>query len=181
MPTRRVARRLLGAWFIRRWRGKTYGARIVEVEAYLGTMDRAAHTYGGRRTPRVAPMWGDGGLLYVYQVYGMHFCANVVARTVEFPEAVLIRAASHPDVAPGGLRGPGKFCRAFGIKRKHSGLDMARHGEFEIRLPMGPVGKIARGPRIGIAYAGAWSAWPLRYFLVGEPAVSGRLTSSPSS
>jgi len=109
-PTEAVARRLLGAWFVRRWRKGLYAARIVETEAYLGEADRAAHSFGGRRTPRVEPMYGDGGLLYVFFVYGMHHCANVVTRVEGDPQAVLLRAAEGPPGAPARLMsGPARL------------------------------------------------------------------------
>ena len=109
--TVRVARDLVGAWISRRWRGRWYGARIVETEAYLGPKDRAAHSWGGRRTPRIEPMYADGGHLYVFLVYGMHHCANVVTRREGVAEAVLLRAAEGPPGSPPRLlAGPGKLC-----------------------------------------------------------------------
>src|SRR4029453_12985651 len=98
--TVRVARGLVGAWLARRYRGRWFGARIVETEAYLGIGDRAAHSWGGRRTRRVEPMYADGGHLYVFLVYGMHRCANVVTRRAGVPEAVLLRAAEGGSPAP---------------------------------------------------------------------------------
>ena len=81
-----VARALLGCRLTRRLPdGTTRSVILVETEAYLGVKDRAAHTWGGRRTPRVAPMWGEGGHAYVYFVYGMHFCMNVVTQERAFP------------------------------------------------------------------------------------------------
>src|SRR5215470_12016367 len=123
--TARVARALLGAWIGRRWRGRWHGGRIVETEAYLGPADRAAHSWGGRRTPRVEPMYADGGHLYVFFVYGMHSCANVVTRREGVAEAVLLRAAEGPDGSPPRLlAGPGKLCAALGISTKDSGRDL---------------------------------------------------------
>ncbi|HSB62856.1 MAG TPA: DNA-3-methyladenine glycosylase [Thermoanaerobaculia bacterium] len=88
-----VARDLLGCRLVRRFPGgEKRAVVIVETEAYLGEKDRAAHTWNGRRTPRVAPMWGPGGHAYVYFVYGMHFCLNVVTGREGVPEAVLLRA-----------------------------------------------------------------------------------------
>ena len=175
--TRTVARELLGSWLVRRWRGVAYGARIVEVEAYLGRDDAAAHSFGGRRTPRVEPMYGDGGLLYVFQVYGMHFCANVVTRSKGVAEAVLIRAASHPRAGARLLSGPAKVCRALGLDRRHSGLDLVGSGELEIRPDPVARRRVEVSPRIGVDYAGEASLWPLRYSIEGEPAV----TFPPSS
>ena len=91
--TEEVARALLGCRLTRRLPdGTTRSVILVETEAYLGVKDRAAHTWNGRRTPRVEPMWGPGGHAYVYFVYGMHFCMNVVTRRAGVPEAVLLRA-----------------------------------------------------------------------------------------
>jgi DNA-3-methyladenine glycosylase len=91
--TAEVARALLGCRLTRRLPdGTTRSVILVETEAYLGVKDRAAHTWGGRRTPRVEPMWGEGGRAYVYFVYGMHFCMNVVTQAEGVPEAVLLRA-----------------------------------------------------------------------------------------
>src|SRR5512132_3741797 len=122
-----VARDLIGAWFARRHRGSWYGGRIVETEAYLGLGDAAAHSWKGRRTPRVEPMYGDGGLLYVFFVYGMHYCANVVTRVAGDPQAVLLRAAEGPAGAPARLMsGPARLCAALRVTKAASGLDLVR-------------------------------------------------------
>lgn len=179
--TRTVAKDLLGAWMVRRWRGKLYGARIVEVEAYLGERDAAAHSFGGRRTARVLPMYGEGGLLYIFQVYGLHFCANAVTRRAGMPEAVLLRAARHPRTDPRLLAGPGKLCAAFGIAREHSGIDLVDSPKLEIRPDPVPRSRIAVSPRIGVDYAGEARHWPLRYWIAGDPGVSRTSTPRPSS
>lgn len=178
--TERVARKLLGSWLIRRWRGATYGARLVEVEAYLGVDDAAAHSFAGRRTPRVEPMYGSGGLLYVFPVYGMHYCANVVTRRQGTPQAVLIRAGDHPEAPAGLLRGPGKFCRALGIVKADSGKDLVGSSEFEIRLDPVPSRAIEKSERIGVDYAGEARKWPLRFSIIENRAVSRRSAPSPS-
>jgi DNA-3-methyladenine glycosylase len=170
--TDRVARRLLGAWLVRRWRGILYGARIVEVEAYLGEKDAAAHSFGGRRTPRIAPMYGPGGRLYVFPIYGMHYCANVVTRREGVPQAVLIRAGEHPAAPAALLRGPGRFCRALGIVKADSGKDLVGSAEFEIRLDPVRGRGIDISERIGVDYAGEARKWPLRFSISGNPAVS---------
>ena len=127
--TVKAARGLIGAWIARRHKGHWYGARIVETEAYLGRHDPAAHSYGGRRTPRVEPMYRDGGHLYVYLVYGLHHCANVVTGTEGVAEAVLLRAAEGPEGTPEKLlSGPGRLCRALGITTAASGLDLLAGG-----------------------------------------------------
>jgi len=172
--TVRVARDLVGAWIARRRRGRWYGARIVETEAYLGPGDRAAHSWGGRRTPRVEPMYADGGHLYVFLVYGMHHCANVVTRREGLAEAVLLRAAEPPgDAPPRLLSGPGKLCAGLGITVRDSGLDLVGDGPIRIFVPRRrsrvPIGV---SPRIGIDYAGDARDWPMRFFDKSSSAVS---------
>lgn len=167
-----VARSLVGAWIARRSRGRWYGARIVETEAYLGAGDRAAHSWAGRRTARVEPMYADGGHLYVFLVYGMHFCANVVTRREGVAEAVLLRAADGPEGARRLLSGPGKLCSALGITTAESGLDLAAGGSIQIFHRRGPRPRIGVSPRIGIDYAGEAKSWPLRFFDEDSAAVT---------
>jgi len=170
--TETVARELLGAWFVNKVRGRRYLARIVETEAYLGPEDPACHTAKGR-SERNAPMWRGGGFLYVYMIYGMHHCANIVTREAGAGEAVLIRAAALlDDPASRLLSGPGKFSAAFTLTREQSGMDLVEHAQFAIHPD--PVSKreIAAAPRIGVDYAGDAAQWPLRFFIAGHPAVS---------
>ncbi len=170
-----VARSLIGAWFARRYRGVWYGGRIVETEAYLGAKDAAAHSWKGRRTQRVEPMYADGGTLYVFFVYGMHYCANVVTRGPGEPQAVLLRAAEGPDGAPGRLlSGPARLCGALGITGKASGLDLVTGKEFRVFLPRSRRPLIGISRRIGVDYAGEAALWPLRFFDRRSGAVSVR-------
>ena len=169
-----VARALVGAWIGRRWRGHWYAARIVETEAYVGVADRASHSWAGRRTARVEPMYADGGHLYVFLVYGMHHCANVVTRREGVPEAVLLRAADGPEDAPRLLSGPGKLCAALGITTADSGLDLAGGGGVRIFRSRATRPRIGVSPRIGIDYAGDAKDWPLRFFDRDSAAVSVR-------
>ena len=174
-----VARDLIGAWFARRYRGAWYGARIVETEAYLGERDAAAHSFRGRRTARVEPMYADGGHLYVFFVYGMHHCANVVTRKEGEPQAVLLRAAEAPEGAPPRLlSGPGRLCAALGVTAAASGADLVGGGEFRVFLRRGRRRSIGVSPRVGVDYAGKAAAWPLRFFDADSPAVSVRKPSS---
>jgi DNA-3-methyladenine glycosylase len=169
-----VARDLIGAWFARRYRGSWYGGRIVETEAYLGTGDAAAHSWKGRRTPRVEPMYGDGGTLYVFFVYGMHHCANVVTRRAGDPQAVLLRAAEPPDGAPSRLlSGPARLCSALGVTNAASGQDLVGGQRFRIFLGRRRRASIGVSARIGVDYAGEAAAWPLRFFDRAADAVSG--------
>ncbi len=169
-----VARDLIGAYFARRYRRAWYGARIVETEAYLGPVDAAAHSWRGRRTVRVEPMYADGGHLYVFFVYGMHHCVNVVTRREGEAEAVLLRAAEGPDSTPKRLlSGPGRLCAALGVRRAASGQDLLGGGEFRIFRRPGRRPRLGVSPRIGVAYAGEAAAWPLRFFDADSDAVSG--------
>lgn len=173
-PTIDVARSLVGAYIARRHRGRWYGARIVETEAYLGPEDRAAHSWAGRRTPRVEPMYADGGHLYVFLVYGMHHCANVVTRPEGVAEAVLLRAAEGASGAPTRLMsGPGRLCAALGITRASSGLDLlGQDASVQILRGPGKRPRVGVSPRIGVDYAGAAKDWPLRFFDRNSRAVS---------
>lgn len=176
-----VAREIIGAWFARRYRGRWYGGRIVETEAYLGSSDAAAHTWRGRRTPRVEPMYLDGGHLYVFFVYGMHYCANIVTQPVGVAEAVLLRAAEGPAGTPARLMsGPGKLCAALGITAVSSGEDLLSKGGLRLFHVDGSQTDIGVSRRIGVDYAGEAAHWPLRFFDRRSPAISGssRLKSS---
>ncbi|MGE5277399.1 MAG: DNA-3-methyladenine glycosylase [Acidobacteriota bacterium] len=173
--TQAVARDLLGAWIARRWRGRWYGARIVETEAYLGARDRAAHSWAGRRTARVEPMYADGGHLYVYFVYGMHDCANVVTGPEGKAEAVLLRAAEGPDGAPERLlSGPARLCAALGITTRWSGEDLLGRSRARIFRRRGGRPRIGVSTRIGVDYAGEAAHWRLRFFDRDSKAVSRR-------
>jgi DNA-3-methyladenine glycosylase len=177
----RLARELLGQRLVRVLHGRRISGLIVETEAYLGIPDRAAHTYGGRRTPRNASMWCDGGTAYVYFTYGMHHCLNVVAGLPQDPVAVLLRALE-PEEGLSVMRvnrpnarrdrdlcsGPAKLCQALAIDRSLDGTDLPRSHDLWIeraRTHALPRRAVARTPRIGIAYAGIWAHRPLRFYL----------------
>jgi DNA-3-methyladenine glycosylase len=173
--TRDVARALIGVWLARRFQGQWHGARIVETEAYLGNIDAAAHTWRGRRTQRVEPMYREGGHLYVFLVYGMHHCANVVTRSEGIGEAVLLRAAEGPETAPVKLlSGPGKLCSALGLTVAFSGLDLLGNGEVRLFHREEAERPLGISARIGINYAGKAKDWPLRFFDLSSDAVSGK-------
>ena len=178
--TARVARDIIGAWFARRCGNRWYAARIVETEAYLGVSDAAAHSWRERRTPRVEPMYLDGGHLYVFFVYGMHHCANVVTRPAGVPEAVLLRAAEGPEGAPAKLlSGPARLCAALGITVASSGEDLLSGGDLRLFSRGGRRPVIGVSKRIGVDYAGDAADWPLRFFDRNSPAVSGRAGGVP--
>ena len=168
---------------------------IVETEAYLGVRDRAAHTWNGRKTPRVAPMWGPGGHAYVYFVYGMHYCLNIVTRKKGEPEAVLIRAGVPDDLwreKKGGTEdrsskvkiasGPAKLCRYLMVTTQNSGASMSGPELFLFpprRNPSFPSLPLLVGPRVGVAYAGEAASWPLRFAVAGCAAVTHATSLRP--
>jgi DNA-3-methyladenine glycosylase len=167
-----VARDLLGRVLCRRLSdGQVLRARIVEVEAYDGRADRASHAHRGR-TPRNLPMFEAGGIAYVYLVYGMHHCFNVVTGDRGSPAAVLLRA-TEPPAAGQPASGPGRLCRAFRIGRDESGCSLLGR---EVWLEEGsPVGdrRVKRTPRIGVSYAGDWARRPYRFVIRNHGDASG--------
>jgi DNA-3-methyladenine glycosylase len=171
-----VARRLIGKWLARRHDGRWYGGRIVETEAYLGSIDPAAHSWRGRRTARVEPMYLDGGHVYVFFVYGMHHCANIVTRPAGIAEAVLLRAAEGPPGTPPKLMaGPGRLCSALGISRAMSGQDLLGDSQLRVFTPNARHRlRIAVANRVGIDYAGEARHWPLRFYDAHSTSISVR-------
>jgi len=176
-----LARALLGQRLVRVLNHHRLAGTIVEVEAYLGIRDKAAHTCNGRRTPRNESMWGEGGHAYVYFTYGMHHCLNVVASTAGDPVAVLIRALEPTEGIEHMYRhrkparrdsdlcsGPAKLCQALKIDRELDGEDLVKSGGLFIeqvrRSPL-PASRVATGPRIGVSYADEWADKPLRFFI----------------
>jgi DNA-3-methyladenine glycosylase len=140
----------------------------VEVEAYVGPDDRASHARVGRKG-RAAIMYGPAGFAYVYQIYGMHFCFNVVTETDGIAGAVLVRA-----IDGGGGSGPALVCRALGIDRSCNGLDLTTSELYIENAPAIADADISVGPRIGVDYAGEWAARPWRFWVAKSPYVSRR-------
>jgi DNA-3-methyladenine glycosylase len=175
-PTTAVARDLIGKVLVSA-RGPGRLARIVEVEAYLGERDAASHARRGP-TPRAAIMFGPPGFLYVYLVYGMHHCMNFVTEDDGVAGAVLIRAAEplagFAAAEPRPLTGPGKLCAALGITLRDKGRDLTSEGNFFVSDPGGARLRRATSKRIGVEYAGPWAERKLRFYVPGNPYVSGR-------
>ncbi|MFW6032235.1 MAG: DNA-3-methyladenine glycosylase, partial [Phycisphaeraceae bacterium] len=170
-------------------KGERLAGLIVETEAYLGGGDKAAHSYRGW-TKRNAAMWLAGGHAYVYLIYGMHHCMNVVTGEEGDASAVLIRAVA-PSEGLGVMRarrkaakretdlcsGPGKLCEALAIDRRGDGQDLLAGGP--IRIERARAGgydgeEVVAAPRIGIGYAEEWTDRPLRFYLAGSGHVSRR-------
>ena len=184
-PSVAVARDLLGAHLVHATPEGTIGGRIVEVEAYAGPEDLAAHSARGL-TRRNAVMFGPPGYLYVYLIYGLHHCLNVVTGPGDKPEAVLIRALEIDEGielarARRGARplharlaaGPGNVGRALGVDRNLNGADLAS-GPITIVPRSGPMPPISGGPRIGVDYAGAWAERHMRFWITDDPHLSRR-------
>ena len=192
--SRSLARALLGQRLVRILEdGARLAGRIVEVEAYTGVKDRASHAFAGRRTPRNEAMYGPPGTAYVYFTYGMHWCMNVVCGDVNEPVAVLIRALEPTEGldlmrlhrAAGSREGrafrdadlcsgPARLCDALAIDRRLNGLDLVNDDRLFIERVRGTVGNVRVSPRIGVGYAGAWTARKLRWYVAGNPHVSAR-------
>ncbi|MFT3913157.1 MAG: DNA-3-methyladenine glycosylase [Anaeromyxobacteraceae bacterium] len=171
--TRTVARALLGKLLVHDDAGVRRAARIVETEAYRGPGDQASHARFGP-TKRAAVMFGPPGHAYVYLIYGTSHCVNLVTEREGFPAAVLIRAAEPVEGCLHSTRGPGNLCRALGITRAHTGLDL-EVGELWVEDAPGPRPreKVSTGPRVNVEYAGVWAKKPWRYALAGNLFVSG--------
>lgn len=162
-----VAPDLIGLHLVRRASdGTRKVGRIVETEAYEGPHDLAAHSAGGRRTERTEVMFGEPGRSYVYLIYGMHHCFNVVTAPRGVPHAVLVRGLEPVQGIELRTNGPGLLCLALGINRAHNQVDLCGD-ELWIERPspskwVEP--RILTSRRIGIDYSGAWARKPWRYF-----------------
>lgn len=182
-PALEVAPDLLGVALIHHTPDGPIVGRLVEVEAYQGPEDLAAHSSRGR-TPRNAVMFGPPGHLYVYLIYGLHLCANVVCGPGTKPEAVLLRAAQitagqelarlhRGDVPERRLAaGPGNLGAAFGLERSMDGTDLMA-GPLRLAHGARPP-RIERSSRIGVDYAGEWAAQPMRFSIADDPYSSRR-------
>ncbi|TMC99379.1 MAG: DNA-3-methyladenine glycosylase [Chloroflexi bacterium] len=170
-----VARDLLGKLLVREINGVLLWGRLIEVEAYLGPDDLAAHSRGGRRTPRTEVMFGAAGNAYVYFTYGMHWCLNFVTREEGVPQAVLVRALE-PGPGVGRCAGPGLVTRALSIDRALNGVALQPH-ELYVVDDAEPRRRIFVTPRIGVQGTGRWEKRLLR-FCYDSPHLSRKLTKA---
>jgi DNA-3-methyladenine glycosylase len=181
--TIQVARQLLGKYLVRKYPdGKTVG-KIVETEAYVGPHDLACHAAKGR-TARTEVMFGPPGHAYVYFIYGVYYCLNIVTEEVGHASAVLIRALEPVEgielmqkrrgtEKPHSLAsGPGKLCLALAIDKALNGADMCRGNVLYVEDRDAPASKIVARPRIGVDYAGKWKDKPWRFLIRGSEFVS---------
>jgi DNA-3-methyladenine glycosylase len=182
-----VSRDLLGKILVHKTDEGVTAGKIVETEAYCGPEDRAAHSYGGRKTPRNTIMFGEKGHTYIYLIYGMYYCVNMTAGVVEGkPEAVLIRALEPIEGQalmakrrgnPKGkaqvlTNGPGRLCMALGITKAQYGADLTVP-PFYIKDAEPVLSQdIVETARVGIDYAGEWVGKPWRFYIKNNSYVS---------
>ena len=181
-----LARKLLGCLLVHRTTDGVAGGMIVETEAYVGAVDKACHAYQNR-SERTEIMYHDGGYAYVYFIYGMHHCFNVVTGPPGEGNAVLIRALEpvlgldlmqrrrNTKMLQNLCSGPGKVCQAMGITKNEYGMDLcsAVSPLRILRCRNVPTELIASSPRINVAYAEEAAAWPWRFYVKDNPYVSG--------
>ncbi|MCG2614687.1 DNA-3-methyladenine glycosylase [Terrimonas sp. NA20] len=184
-----IARELIGMILVTRWDGMTTSGRIVETEAYAGVTDKASHSYGGRRTGRTEIMYADGGYSYVYLCYGIHHLFNVVTHRRNTPHAILLRSLEPLAGIPEMLvrtgkkkldhtltRGPGNMAKALGIVKDQTGILL--NGKQMFLADDGfryKKSEIIASPRIGVDYAGEDALLPYRFYVKGNPYVSGKV------
>lgn len=186
-----VAQELLGKMLVREINGQKISVKIVETEAYMGVTDRAAHSFGGRRTPRVEVMYGGPGISYVFLVYGMYYCFNIVTREEGNPQAVLIRAAepiggfdliaqnrfnkTYNQLSKSQIKnltnGPGKVCRALLIDKSLNGEDLCSN-KLYIEEGENEKIQIVASKRVGIDYAEDARDYLWRFYIANNEYVS---------
>lgn len=182
-----TAKALLGKILVTKLAGTLTSVRIVETEAYVAITDKASHSYNGKRTRRNEHMYAVGGTSYVYICYGIHHLFNVVTNQKDIPDAVLIRAGEPINGIDAMLartgrikpdfnltKGPGNMCRALGISREHSGMNLDSDEIFLLDDGFAfPPELIGVSKRIGIDGAGTDALLPYRFFIKGNRYVSG--------
>jgi DNA-3-methyladenine glycosylase len=180
-----VARDLLGKILVvPTSAGERVAGMIVETEAYLGALDKAAHSYGNRRTPRTEMMFAAGGTVYIFFIYGMYFQFNIVTGAVDSPHAVLIRAVEPVEGVEimrerrGRMKdanltsGPGKLCIALGIDKALNGADLLGDKVWLEEGKKISGAEVASGKRVGIDYAGEFAEKPWRFWVKDNTFVS---------
>lgn len=185
-----IAKQLLGKLLVTNFTNELTAGRIVEVEAYNGVADKASHSYGGRRTARTEIMYAAGGTAYVYLCYGIHHLFNVVTNAADTPHAILIRGIEpvkginvmlqrmHKEKSDYSVgRGPGNVSKTLGITTAHTGVSLL--GSDIFIADDGVIYKrsqVIASPRIGVDYAAEDALLPYRFYIKGNPYVSGKKT-----
>lgn len=182
-----VAKDLIGKILVREYAGKTYRYKIVETEAYMGPEDKASHAYGGKLTPRTKTMFDKGGITYIYLIYGMYYCLNIVAEKKGIPHAVLIRALEPIDQEAIQFatqnrnikskktydltNGPGKLCKALSIDKTLNEIAVTKKNPLYIEDAT-TQNNIVSAKRINISYAEEYQYKPWRFYIEANPYVS---------
>lgn len=168
-----VAKELLGKILVHASEGIQRVGKIVEAEAYLGPHDLAAHSSKGL-TPRTKIMFGPPGHAYVYFIYGMYFCMNVVTEREGHASAVLLRAIEPVKNVEGRTCGPGLLCRAMKIDKRLNGHDLLSDDFFiaEADNAESKFSSIVKRPRVGVDYAKHWAKRHLRFYIKGNAFIS---------
>ncbi len=169
--TTTVAQELLGKYLVHVAQGMERIGRIVEVEAYLGPHDRAAHSCRGL-TERTKVMFGPPGHAYVYMIYGMHFCLNAVTERAGHASAVLLRAVEPIQNIEGRTQGPALLCKALGVDKLRNAHDLLSNELYIAIAPGNERLSTVKLPRIGVEYAGQWARRLLRFYIKDNPHVS---------
>ncbi|MBA2650496.1 MAG: DNA-3-methyladenine glycosylase [Legionella sp.] len=169
--TRIVAQELLGCQLVHRFEGIERIGTIVEVEAYLGQHDLASHTSKGL-TKRTSTMFGPPGHAYVYLIYGMYYCFNIVTEPEGIGSAVLIRAIEPIANIQERTSGPGLLCKALNIDTSMNGCDLLSENLFVNQAVKPHPLNIVAAPRIGVSYAKEWAHELLRFYIKGNTYVS---------
>lgn len=174
-PTLKVARELLGKYLAREINGKTLLGKIVETEAYVGPKDKASHASHGR-TPRTELMFDEAGRAYIYLIYGMYYCFNVVTENKDYPAAILIRAlepiSGFKSNNPKLMNGPGKLCREMKIDKKLNGIKLNGDKLYIAQGERINNQQIKTAKRIGVDYAGKYKHKLWRFYIKDSPSVS---------
>jgi DNA-3-methyladenine glycosylase len=168
-----VAKELLGKFLVHEAHGVKRTGKIIETEAYLGEHDLAAHSSKGR-TKRTEIMFGPPGHAYVYLIYGMYFCMNVVTEREGHASAVLLRAVEPVENISEKTSGPGLLCRAMKIDRQLNGHNLLSDNFFIAESDEAEKFSIIKRPRIGVDYAKHWAKRHLRFYIKDNPFVSRR-------
>jgi DNA-3-methyladenine glycosylase len=166
-----VAKELLGKYVVHITKGEKRIGKIVEVEAYLGPHDLAAHSARGR-TARTQVMFGPPGYAYVYLIYGMYHCLNVVTEAEGNASAILIRAIEPVENITARTQGPGLLCQALDVDKRLHGHDLLSKDFYLAEMPEAKRLVIVKRPRIGVDYAKHWAKRLLRFYIKGNPFVS---------
>jgi len=159
-----IAKKLLGKYLILNKKGKIKIVKILETEAYVGPHDKASHAFLGK-TKRNKMMWGPPGSIYIYLIYGIWHCLNIVTEKEGFPAAVLIRRVKPIFGIKEKISGPGKLCKVLGITKRYNGLNIAMSDEIYIKDIGEKPKRIYSAPRIGVEYAGEWARKKLRFYI----------------